>query len=303
MDYTGTINALLRAVGFKISGLTVRLLQERGASELDTYATFRYALIPSFIWCLVFVRKDDLVFIINSPRLLVIFAMIVLLFNSWAFLKSQVINSTNSMVLYSTLNNALTLPFFLAFGTFFNNDRPNIYSLSAILMLVIAVILKPAPHRKNKRTTLSKPLVLIAFLIILNASCSTVLDGISREALKQIHPTVFLGVYSVTTLSVCAFISRFFIKTDSKREEVLHKNKGLVLLAPMLWFVSSIPEAFALAALPIYTVISIGAVTFSMDTFSDVFRKRISLNLRTLSFITLVLLGTYLSVLSISVKL
>lgn len=295
----GTLYALLRAVGFKTSGLTIRLLQEKGASEFDTYAIYRFALIPSFLWSLIFVRKEDIVFILNSPRLIIIFSLIIILFNLWAIIKSFVINTTNSMVFYTTLHTALTLPFFLIFGSFFNGDTPNAFSLSAIAVLLVAIFLKPTPHKKNSRSQLSRPFLIIALLILLNAVCSTVLDGISREALKEIHPTVFLGVYSFTTLLVLTIVSKFVVRRRVKESSSIKRHKLLALMVPMIWFAASIPEAFALAALPIYTVVSLGSITFFMDTFSDVIHRRIRFNFQTISFVILVLIGISLSALSV----
>jgi hypothetical protein len=299
VDYQGTIYALLRAVGFKMVMLTQRLLQEKGASEIDTYAIYRYALIPAVAWSLVFVREEDINFIFHTPKLLIIFGALIVLWNLQALIISFVINSTSSMVLFTTIFSMLNLPLYLGFGTFFNGDIPNIFNIAAILILLVAFLINPAHHHENLRPRLSKPLYVIALLILAKVSCDTVLDGITREGLQQVHPTVFLGVFGVTTLSVCAIISRFYVRQRFREAEIMKEKQWLALSIPMIWFAASIPEIFALAALPIYTVISIGAVTFGMDTFSDFVHKRIRLNLQTGSFITLVLAGTILAVLSI----
>jgi hypothetical protein len=54
-----------------------------------------------------------------------------------------------------------------------------------------------------------------------------------------------------------------------------------------------------LAAIPIYTFISINVITFGMDTASDVLHKRIRLTPQTIGFIALVVAGIALSVLSV----
>lgn len=299
MDYYGVLYTLLRSVGFKTVELTGRLLQEKGASEIDTYTIYRYALIPACIWSLVFIRKEDLVFIFNSTELLIIFGTIIILWNLQALIISFVINSTSSMVLFTTIYSIVTLPLFLGFGTFFNNDTPSIFNIGAIIALFFAFFINPAHHHENIRPRLAKPLAIIILLILLKACCDAVLDGVTREALRQISPTVFLGFFSVTTLTVCALISRFYIRKRFKETEIMKEKQWLALLIPFVWFAASIPETFALEALPIYTVITIGAVTFAMDTFSDVIHKRIKLNLQTIVFIVLVLTGISLAVLSI----
>lgn len=299
MEYKGSFYALLTAIGFKTSELTERLLQEKGATPFDTYTIYRFALIPAVIWSLIFVRQEHLAFILGSPRLLIFFGIIIVLWNLQALILSFVINSTSSMILFATIFNMMALPSFLVFGTFFNGDIPNFFSISAILVLLFALTINPAHHHENLRPKLSKPFYIIILLILAKVCCDTVLQGVGREALQIIHPTVFLGVFSTTTLSVCWIISKFFIHRRIKETPVMKEKRWLALLIPGVWFIASIPEAFALAAIPIYTFISITVITFGMDTFSDVIHKRIHLNFQTIGFIMLVLIGISLSVLSV----
>ncbi len=122
----------------------------------------------------------------------------------------------------------------------------------------------------------------------------------SREALKQLSPVVFLGAFSLPTLSVCWIISTLFVRKRVKETAVMKQKQWFAIsLMPMTWFAASIPEAFALAAIPIYVYMSIGVLTFLMDTISDVAHKRIHVNLQTISFIVLVLGGISLAILSV----
>jgi hypothetical protein len=294
----GTIYAFLTAVGFKTNTLTVRFLQEKGAAKLDTYTIYRYALIPSVAWSLIFIRGADLKLIFHTPKLLIIFIIIVIFWNVQAYLRAEITNSTNSMVLFSTIFNILAFPLFLAFGIFFNHDKPNVFSISAILILLLALLIRPTPHKKNLRPSLSKPLSIIVLLIFLTACCDTILQGMAREALKQVRPVVFLGAFSLPTLSVCWIVSKFYHRQAQATRTMKQRQWLAISLIPMIWFAASIPEAFALAAIPIYVFISINAVTFLMDTSSDVIHKRIHLNVQTVSFIAMVLVGISLSVLS-----
>jgi hypothetical protein len=304
MNYMGSFYAFLTAIGFKTNLLTQRLLQEKGASQIDTYTIYRYAVVPSAIWCLIFVRKPDIVFVLHSPKLLIYFGVIIVLWNLQALLMSLVINSTNSMTLFTTIFNMMLLPLFLAFGTFFNHDKPNLFSIVSIVILLVALVIKPTPHKKNLRLSFSKPLYIILLLVFAKACCDTVLQGVGRAALQEIHPVVFLGLFSLPTLTVCAIISQFYIRPRTKKvtnEAAVMKDKQwiAILLMPITWFAASIPEAFALAAIPIYTFISINVITFGMDTTSDVLHKRIRLSTRTVSFLVLVVAGISLSVLSV----
>jgi hypothetical protein len=299
MNY-GPLYALLTAVGFKTNTLTVRLLQEKGAARLDTYTIYRYALMPSVIWSLIFVHKADLVLIFHTPKLLIFVGVIIVFWNLQAYLRAQITNSTSSVILFSTIYNILVFPLFLGFGTFFDHDKPNLFSITAILVLLAALLIKPTSHKENVRPRLSKPVHVIVLLIFLIACCDTILQGVAREALKQIQPVVFLGVFSLPTLTVCWIISRFYIQRQAPESVAMRQKQWLAIsLIPMTWFLASIPEAFALAAIPIYVFISINVLTILMDTFSDLIHKRISLSLQTIGFITTVLVGISLSVLSV----
>ena len=300
MNYAGSVYAFLTAVGFKINLLTQRLVQERGAVPIETYTVYRYALIPSAIWSLIFVRKSDITFVIHSPKLIIIFGVIMVLWNLQALLMCYVINSTSSMVLFSTFFNIMLLPLFLAFGTFYNHDIPNAFSIISIAILIIALSIKPTLHKENLRPSLSKPLYIILLIIFLKACCDAVLQGVGREALQQIRPVVFLGEFSFLALAACAVISKLYIHRRTPETKAMKQNKWFAIsLMPMTWFLASIPEAFALAAIPIYTFISITVITFGMDTFSDVMHKRIRINVQTVSFLLLVVAGISLSVLSV----
>jgi hypothetical protein len=198
----------------------------------------------------------------------------------------------------------MLLPLFLAFGTFFNHDKPNLFSIVSIVILLIALLIKPTPHRKNLRLSFSRPLYVILLLVFAKACCDTVLQGVGRAALQQIHPVVFLGLFSLPTLSACWIISTFYISPRTKKatnETAVMKDKQwmAILLMPITWFAASIPEAFALAAIPIYTFISINVITFGMDTTSDLIHKRIRFSPQTISFLALVVAGISLSVLSV----
>ncbi|GEM_PF-4500210 len=299
MNY-GSLYALLTAVGFKTNTLTVRFLQEKGVAKLDTYAIYRYALIPSIIWNLLFVRSADIKLILHTPKLLIIVAIIIVFWNLQAYLRAHITNSTSSMVLFSTIFNMLVLPLFLGVGIFLNHDKPNVFSIGAILILLVAVFVKPTPHKENLRPSLSKPLHILVLLIFLTACCDTILQGVAREALKQIHPVVFLGVFSLPTLSVCWIISKFHVRRGAAKTETTKQRQWLaVSLIPLTWFAASIPEAFSLAAIPIYTFISINVITIGMDTISDIAHKRIHVGLQTVGFIVLVVAGISLSVLSV----
>ena len=286
--------AFAQAIGFKAQDLTDRRLQERGVSPFGAFSLQRYALIPAILWCLMFVRPADIAYVFHTPVLLMYFCAIALIWNMQSFLSSYVMNATSSMSSLSTLENLLYLPLLLLVGTFFNHDVPNAYALAAIAALLCAFIIHPSQHRENERKRFSMPLAALAGLVLVKAILGAVNTGFTRAGLALVHPAVFLGVFATTTLLLCVVWTSFIPKREADYG-IIRKRQWYALLIPALWFAASIPETFAYAALPIYTVVSIGAVTFGADIASDLSHRRIRITLRTASFILLVLLGTALA--------
>jgi hypothetical protein len=74
------------------------------------------------------------------------------------------------------------------------------------------------------------------------------------------------------------------------------KNPGRTISLPLIFFAGAVMEFYAQAKLPIYILISIGAITFVMDICSDLWRRRIRFNLQTATFTILVFIGVGLAV-------
>ena len=298
MNPLPTILAFGQAIGFKAQALTDRYLQEAGVSPMGTFALQRYSLIPAVIWGLIFIRPDDISYIFHTPLLLFFILAIAALWNVQSFLTSYVLNTVSTVSALSTLEYLIYLPLLLLIGTYFNGDIPNAYSVAAIAVLSLAFVVQPAHHANNIRTRFSMPLIAIIGFVFLRVSLDAINNGMSREALGMISPQVFLGAFSITTMGLCAVWTSFMPRKYNDTR-ILKEKWWLAAAIPSLWFLASIPEAFAYAALPIYTVVSIGAITFAMDTLSDLFHKRTRLNARTTGFIALVLVGIGLAVYSV----
>ena len=146
------------------------------------------------------------------------------------------------------------------------------------------------PHADNKRARFSLPLAVIVGLIALQTVLDAVDGGLYRELLKTLQPQLVLGIFSVLTLSVCWLWTPYVTKR-TPGADIVRQHWRRAALIPTLWFAGSIPEAYAVAILPIYISVSIGAFTFALDTLSDVFHHRIRFSLRTFAFILLVLCG------------
>jgi len=297
MNYIATIFALAQAIGFKFQDLSERRIQEYGASPFATVRLYRYAIIPALLWAVIFVRYDDLTHLFNTPLLIGYFIFIALAWNIQVFLSSYLMNTISSMSALTTLEHLIYLPLLVGVGIFLNHDSFGIYSLGAVVCLLIAFVVQPSQHEINVRSRFSLPIVVIAGLVLLKAIVNAANNGVSREALTVISPEVFLGVFSVITISLCA-IWTSFLPRPSNSQEIIRKKWWLAAAIPVLWFVASIPETYGFAKLPIYTVVSIGAITFALDTTSDIYHHRVKLNPRTLIFIVLTLIGMTLAIIS-----
>lgn len=297
MNSFAAIFALLQAVGFKFQDLSERRIQEYGVSPFSTIRLYKYALIPALLWAVVFVRPDDLSYIFNTPLLLGYFVFIALTWNVQVFLASYLMNTISSMSALTTLEHLLYLPLLVGVGVFVNHDSLQLYSIFALVILFIAFLIQPAQHPVNIRARFSLPVIVIVAMILLKTAVNALNNGISREVLVMISPEVFLGLFSVTTIGLCAFWTSFLPHPDVDKATV-RKNWRLALAIPVLWFVASIPETYGFAKLPIYTVVSIGAVTFALDALSDLYHQRIKFNFRTSMFILLTVVGMGLAILS-----
>ncbi len=285
-------------VSFKGYVLTERYLQERGVAPIRTFGLQRYAIIPGLIWGAVFIRGHDLSRIIHTPHLLIYVIALAAGWNIQQFLSSYTVNTVSSMSAFSTLQMILLLPLSLLVGTFFNHDVPSVYSFLAIVVLLIAFVVHPAQHVDNARERFAIPLRLIIGLILVQTMVDAADQGLYRQLLKELGPAVVLGVFSVVTLGL-AILWTSFVPKRQQETEILRKQWRRSAALPGFWFLGSIPGAYAIAILPIYTSLAISTVTFLMDGCSDLIHRRIGLSPRTVVFLLLVISGIGLAVYSI----
>ncbi len=297
MNPTTVFLATGRAVAYKVNSLTERYLQEMGASPLSTYALHRYALIPALIWAAIFVRPDDITSILHTPHQVLYLLAIFLIWNAQQFAHSFRVNATSTVSALSNLYNVLTLPLLLVVGTLFNHDTPNVFSIAGIIVLAVAMVIQPAHHLTNKRARLSRPLPILVAFICAEALVDVILIALSRQLLKEIPPHVFIGVFLVLVLSACIICVQILsrhLSLDVRKMAL--KNPGRAFSLPLIFFAGSVMEFYAQAKLPIYIMLSIGAITFVMDIGSDLWRHRIQFNLQTAAFTTMVFIGVGLAI-------
>jgi hypothetical protein len=300
MDIIPSALSAARAIAYKYNSLTERFLQEAGASPITTYVLHRYALILAVIWLLIFVRPVDVILILHTPHQVIFFLIIFLIWNVQQFTHSYRINSTSTVSALSNLHNVLALPLLLLVGTYFNNDKPGAFSILAIAVLTIAMLIKPAHHTNNYRARFSKPVIVIVGFILLEAIVDVILIALARQLLKEVPPHVFIGVYTTLVLSACMIISMFLSRHLKVNVRATVRRQPLRSLGlPLIFFIGSIAEFYAQTSVPIYTLIAIGAITFIMDVISDLRQHRVRFNLQTIGFIILVATGISLAVVGV----
>jgi hypothetical protein len=293
-----TIFALAQALGFKVQDLSERRIQEYGVSPFTSVRLYKYALIPAVLWGIIFVRPNDISNVVHSPVLVGYFIFIALAWNIQVFLSSYLMNTISSMSALTTLEHLLYFPLLVLVGVFFNHDTFSLYSLLAIVSLLAAFIIQPTQHHVNTRTRFSLPIMIIVGLVLLKAAVNAANNGVSRQALAMVSPEVFLGLFTIITIGLCAVWTSFLPRSSSDR--IIIRNRWWLAAAiPLLWFAASIPETYGFAQLPIYTVVSIGAVTFALDTVSDLYHQRIKFDFRTGIFVGLTFAGMVLAIFSV----
>jgi len=298
MQSLSTFNAIACRILFKGYSLSERSLQEKGVHPVRTFSLQKYSIFPAIIWCFIFVRPDDLRAIIQAPSLLLFVCLISVIWNVQQFLTSFLANTTSTISVRTTLSYLILLPELLIIGAVFNHDIPNAYSIAAIIVLGFAFLLEPSQAKTNKRARFAMPLVFIILLVVTQASLDAINAALAREALKSISAEDFLGISTVMIMGIC-WVWTSFVPKRPKDTQILKKHTWLAAAIPIFWFIATIPETYASASLPIYTLFSIGAITFAIDAASDELQHRIRLSPRTMAFIALVFIGMGLSVLSL----
>lgn len=297
MEFLGPLFAFSQAIGFKIEELTGRRIQERGVSPAGVFSLYRYALIPALLWSIFFVHSSDVGYVLHNPLLAGYIAFIAVTWNLQMFLWSHILNKVSSMTALATLQSLLYLPLLLVIGALLNHDVPSVWSILAAGVLMLAFAIQPTHHHENTRARFALPVAAIVGLALLTTILNALNNGASREALRLLAPEAFLGIFSVTTMALC-WIWTLFASGKPGDRPLVRRHWRSALVIPLLWFLASVPETYGFAALPIYTVVSIGAVTFCFDALSDFSRRRIRLSPRTAAFILLALLGMGLAVYS-----
>lgn len=281
------VYAILSSLGFKICDLASRRLREHGVSSHGVLSTYRWALIPAILWFAYYVPSDVLKSSLSHPFVVGYLILIAFLWNLQSFLSMHLSGITPSAGMLSALQRALYIPVLAMAGTLINNQSPTSswYSIASLAMLSVALLMQPSSQNATHQR-ISRPMFYIVAIAFVRVIADAIGNSLYKETMRIVTPEVFLALFATITLFLTSFI--FVLKPVSTDDRLSIKKVPMLTIAvPLLWFAASIPEVYGLAGLTIYTLASIGCITFMADIASDLKHKRINWSLRTATFVLL----------------
>ena len=295
---TGLI--FLQSILFKFFQLSSRKLQEKGMSPVGVSSYLRYAVIPAILLCCLTWKKEHILFLLSNKQALL---WVGILFIGWPigqYLTFYTLNATSSLSYLAALKKIFYLPIFLLFGVVINQDVPNGLILIALVLLGVALWVRPTQNHKNKRDLLKYKLGVIMLLVTTNIVIHALDGALYRSLLQYLSNMLPFGIsLYILMATITLNIIYLFKKVPTTDKQVGKKYVWLVLSVPFFWFVASVPEGYSYASVPIYTFIAINSVSFLIDVCSDIYNDRILVNKKTVSFVILVLVSIIFSVLSL----
>lgn len=299
MEYLASLIVLASALLFKWMGLNARKIQEKGLSPLGVLYYHRFAIYPALLLTVLTFRKEYIEIIFSNNLLILALFFSVVFWSLIAYIYYFTLNSVNNLSSLNAFEAIISLPVFVIIGIFLNNDIPNAFILIALVILGVALLIKPEPHKLGRKKFFKHSLLLIIIFTLGVNIFSAVNVGLYRVFLQNLDSTLF-------SIGICAFLAMlplwllpFFRKLPAREMEIVRQNKYLAYSIAPIWFLASIPEGYAFLNVPIYTLIAIASITFVINVLSDLRNKRIHFNFRTGIFIILVLVSIGFSVLSL----
>ena len=291
------IYVFTQSILFKLWHIHAKSLQEKGFSILEILSYQRYVLIPSFILLIFSYKTEYLLFFLNDFKMILAFLFVVSVWMIHEYFNLRVQKSVNSLSFMNAFFAMLTLPIYVLVGTIFNGDIPNIQILFALIILGIAIFIKPEPHETNKKITFQDSMKFILSISLIGILVDALNNGAHRFVLLNLQAPLFGAALMMflTTL----IINIFFVFKKVPKIKQANNTKLIFYSLPLMWFIASIPESYSITAIPIFTIIALGSIAFFMDISSDIINNRIKMNIRTISFICLVLFGITISAFSL----
>lgn len=296
--YLTSLFVVCSALLFQWRKLNIKKIQEQGLSPWGVLYYQKFALVPAVV-LLVFTFKIEYVKLLLQKEFIFLFILMSLFWIVQELFGFIVLGSASNLSFLNAFKGLLTIPIYLLLGFFFNGDVPNIYTGVALILLAVALLVKPQTAQAGRSRLFQHGM----FVIIALLTIETVVDGFNSAAfrfiLQNINATLFVVAVSITAIMILLNLFFLFKPITPADKIIVRQHHYLAYSIPLLWFLASIPEGYGYYYVPIYTVMAISALTFALDVWSDVKNKRIKMNIRTGSFVLLVIISIVFSVASL----
>lgn len=264
----------LQSFLFSLFHLHIRRLEEKGVSAYSIAGLQRYTIIPAIILFVATYKKEYVSIILSHPLALWWIVGIGFFWSIGQYVGYIVLDSASSLSFVYTMSAFLEIPILLTTSMLINHDYPNPSILIAIILLVVALIIKPTQHTENKRH-LFKYNILIVVGLVFTSQIGHALDGaFCKNLLHFLAPSAILFgilIYIFITSLVLNIIYSLpiFKKPSSEEKKIIKKYFRIAYLVPCIWFIASLPEGYGFAHLPLFTLSALGSFSFLINFLSD----------------------------------
>jgi hypothetical protein len=289
------IAAVLTAGLFQIYYLITKRLQETGMSNLTVLYYQRLAVIPGALLLIATFQKEYVLFLFHHPLILgaIVFSSLVWIVHF--YIRIYIVQAVSSMSFLNAFSGIISIPLLLGVGIAVNKDLPNTQILTALGLLLLALILRPTSHEDNfQKKSFAIGVITAIILTIFGQSVDAINMGAYRYFFQNIEFTFFgIGLF----IFLSAFVINVFFLFVRHEGQPAHKHPyaWLPYSLPILFAVATFFEGYAVTNISIYALATIGAFTFLIDTSSDLYHRRIRFTFRTAIFIALVIASSIFS--------
>jgi len=290
-------SAFLQALVFQLFSQTAKRLGEKGVSVLEVMSYQRYALYPAVLLLIVFWDQASVNYLLENHTVLFSFVGFIVLLCLFQYVYFSSLHITRSLALVSVIKNSISLPLLMVVGFFINGDVPMTLEYLSIGFLIVALFLQPK-RSDGETSSLLHPLRIVIATVLVFVLLQILKDPLYRYFMQHI-PNIWFGLLlylSSFTLLLNVF---FWIKKPTFKTRPFSEHKKLLpflIAIPILWLIGSVPEGYSFSKLPVYSMIALGSITFLMSIGSDIYNKRIVLNMKAILFITFVCCSILLNV-------
>lgn len=294
----------LQASLFTLFQLNIRKLEEKGISARAIAGLHRWAIIPSLLLLALTYKKEYATLILSHPQALWWILGIGFFWGIGQFMGYIVLNSSSSLTFVYALGAFIELPIYLAIGILINHDLPNIFSLVAIALMILAVMIRPTQDTSNKRTLLKYSVPIMIAIIIANIIGHALDGAFYRNLMVLLTPAIPFGIAIYTVMSTLVITIIYFLPIFKpiapEEKETIKKYKWMAYSIPVLWFLGSLPEGYSFAHIPLFTLSVLASFGFLLKLASDLKNKRVASNMRTAIFVLCVITSIVLSTISLN---